>query len=145
MKQTEAPVVVQQLFDGSIERVWRAVTELDEMKLWYFDNIDAFNPEVGSKSRFTVQSGERRFTHLWKITEVDAPYKIVYNWKYEEYQGDSFVSFVLKKEGLRTKLTLTLTVTEDFDDSISEFKRESCVGGWEYLICRCLAEYIEKR
>jgi uncharacterized protein YndB with AHSA1/START domain len=144
MKKSDGPIVVEVFFDVSIEKVWKALTNLDEMKRWYFENIDAFKPELGSKSRFAVQSGNRTFTHLWEVTKVDAPHKIVYNWKYEEYQGDSFVTFNLNEIDGRTKLILELKVVEDFPDEIPEFARESCIGGWNYFIGGRLKDYLGK-
>ena len=144
MKKAEAPVIVEDSFNASIEKVWKAITDLNEMKLWYFDNIDSFKAKVGGKSRFAVQSEGRTFTHIWEVTEVTVPNLITYNWKYEEYPGDSFVSFELFEQEGRTKLVLTATVVEDFDDSILEFKRESCQKGWEYFICFRLVEYLKK-
>lgn len=144
MKKTDAAVVVEDSFNVPIKKVWKAITDLGEMKLWYFDNINAFRPEVGGKSKFAVQSGERTFTHLWEITEVAAPDLITYNWKYEEYKGDSFVSFELFEDQGKTKLVLTATTVDDFDDTVPEFKRESCQKGWEYFICYRLVEYFKK-
>lgn len=143
MKKSDTPVVIEDTFNTSIENVWNAITKLDEMKLWYFDNIDAFEPVLGTKSKFAVQSGERTFTHLWEITEVEAPYKFSYNWKYEEYPGDSFVSFELLEDKGQTNLKLTVIVTEEFPTDIPEFKRESCVEGWKYFICWRLVEYLK--
>lgn len=144
MKATESPVIVKDIYDAPVERVWRAITDLEEMKHWFFDNIDSFMPEVGSRSNFKVSSGERTFTHLWEVTEVDKPRKIVYGWRYAEYPGDSLVSWELFEEKGKTKLVLTTTVTEDFPDEIPEFKRESCQGGWEYFLCHRLVEYLKE-
>lgn len=142
MKKNEAQVIVEDIFDAPIEKVWKAITGIEEMKIWYFENIDVFKAEIGSKSKFVVQSDERTFTHLWEVTEVDAPNKITYNWKYEEYPGDSFVTWELFDESGKTKLVLTTRITEDFPDEIPEFKRESCKKGWEYFICWKLKEYL---
>jgi hypothetical protein len=35
-------------------------------------------------------------------------------------------------------------VRETFPDDIPEFRRDSCIGGWEYLIQKSLKEYLEK-
>ena len=59
------------------------------------NNIESFEPKIGFKTQFKVKSEDRTFTHLWTITEVEPLKKIVYNWKYEEYAGDSFVYFEL--------------------------------------------------
>ncbi|MDX1283659.1 MAG: SRPBCC domain-containing protein [Draconibacterium sp.] len=142
MKKTDPPILVEESYNVPILKVWDAITDLDEMKLWYFDNIDNFQPEIGSKSRFQVQSGERIFTHLWEVTEVNVPTKIIYSWKYEEYQGDSFVSFELEEFGNQTRLILRVEVIEDFADNIPEFERDSCVGGWQYFLKKRLKEYL---
>ena len=64
MKKEDDPVVVEQSFDASPEIVWKAVTEIYQMRQWYFDNISAFKPEVGLETQFNIQSGERNFMHL---------------------------------------------------------------------------------
>lgn len=143
MKASESPVIVEQIFNVPIIRVWKAITDLEEMKQWYFSNIDAFKPEIGSRSSFIVMSGERVFTHLWEVSEVVAPSKIVYNWRYAEYPGDSFVSWELFEEREKTRLVLMAKVVEDFPDEIPEFKRESCIGGWQYFIQQQLKAYLE--
>lgn len=142
MKKSNEPIIVEETFQNSIEKVWKALTDLNEMKRWYFENIDIFKAEIGSKSRFSVHSGEQTFTHLWEVTEVVAPKKITYNWKYLEYSGDSFVTFELFEKDRQTKLRLTVEVVEDFPNDIPEFKRESCIGGWNYFINGKLKEYL---
>ncbi|KAA3631479.1 MAG: SRPBCC domain-containing protein, partial [Calditrichaeota bacterium] len=86
----------------------------------------------------------RVFPHRWKILRVEPHRLISYSWKFDNYDGDGYVTFELSEEKDKTKLRLTCTITEDFDDSIPEFKRESCVGGWEYFIKQSLKEYLEK-
>lgn len=44
------------------------------MKQWFFENIPAFQPEIGFEIRFNVNSGEINFLHVWNITDV-IPYK----------------------------------------------------------------------
>jgi hypothetical protein len=40
---------------------------------------------------------------------------------------------------------LTVEVLEDFPDDIPEFRRESCIGGWNYFINHRLKEYLDKK
>ena len=47
MRNTDKPVIVEQIFNTTIANVWDAITELDQMKQWYFNNIESFKPEVG--------------------------------------------------------------------------------------------------
>jgi uncharacterized protein YndB with AHSA1/START domain len=144
MKKTDEPVIVEQVFNVSRRMVWHAITDLKQMKRWFFENIESFLPEIGFETSFIVENEGRVFPHLWKITEVEPYKKITYNWKYEGYTGDSFVTFELFEQGGQTKLILTHRVTESFQNGIPEFKRESCLGGWNYFIKQRLKEYLEK-
>ena len=145
MKTTDAPVIVEQVFNNAVEVVWRAITERNEMIAWFFDNIPDFKAEVGFKTQFDVQAPSRNFMHLWHVVEVIPLSKIVVNWKYGNFAGDSFVTMKLEDMGDKTKLTLTTKVTEDFDDAIPEFKRENCVAGWNYFIREQLTNYLQSK
>jgi uncharacterized protein YndB with AHSA1/START domain len=144
MKVSERPVVVEQMLAATPQRVWNAITRLDRMHKWYFEQIPAFEPLVGFKTEFAVHSGGRKFVHRWEIIEVEPNRKIVYRWNYPDYDGDSFVTFELIEQGNQTLLRLIATVTEDFSDDIPEFRRESCEEGWNYFIRGRLAGYIEE-
>ena len=144
MKVHEPIIEVKQNFNTSIETVWNAITNVNEMRLWFFDNIPEFEPVVGFKTKFTVTNEKRVFPHLWEVTEVISFQKIVYNWKYEGYPGNSYVTFNLSEENNQTVLTLTTKVVEDFPDEIPEFKRESCVSGWNYFIKSNLVNYLNQ-
>lgn len=144
MKKTDPPIIVEANYNTSVKKVWAAITEPEKMQQWFFTNIETFQIEIGFETSFAVQSGERTFTHLWKIKEVIPLKKISYNWTYEEYLGDGFVEFEIfeKKEG--TQLRLTNIVTEDYPSDVPEFKRESCIGGWEYFLGESLKAFLEK-
>ena len=144
MKKTDPPIIVKQTFNISIDQVWEAITNVDLMKQWFFDNIESFEPEVGFATEFAVQNGGRNFTHLWTLTEVIPLKKITYNWKYKEYQGDSFVTFELIEDKNHVTLKLSIKVIENFPEDIPEFKRESCEGGWNYFIKERLKQFLER-
>ncbi len=59
MNSTEAPIVIEQSFDTSIDIVWDAITEVGQMKQWFFENIESFQPEVGFVTKFNILPGER--------------------------------------------------------------------------------------
>lgn len=144
MKVSDEPIVFEQSFQNSTEEVWSAITELKQMRKWFFDNIKEFEPKIGFKTSFEVQSEERTFTHLWEITEVVPLQKITYRWRYNEYPGDSYVKFeLIEKEGY-TILRVSTEVIADFPDVIPEFKRESGVQGWNYFIGKELKASLEK-
>jgi uncharacterized protein YndB with AHSA1/START domain len=123
--------------------VWEAITRVDQMRRWFFDNIPAFEPEIGFTTQFEVSSGERVFPHIWTIIAVEPAHKITYNWRYDGYHGNSLVHFELTEDNSKTVLTVTHETTADFPDDIPEFSRESCKGGWEYFIQERLKKYLE--
>ena len=141
MKHTDPPIVVEDKINASAEKVWNAITQLDEMLLWYFDNIDNFQPVIGSRSRFPVVSEDRTFTHLWEVTRVIPNELISYTWQYEEYPGESMLTFALEPGEDSVRVRIITEVLQDFPDDIPEFKRESCRGGWEYFMGR-LIKYL---
>lgn len=144
MKTTDPPIVVSHTYPATQEQLWIALTDLTKMKKWYFENIDAFEPIVGSTSHFEVVSEGRTFTHLWRVVEVEPFEKIVYNWRYEEYSGDSNVSFELFQLGSENGVEVTVEVLEDFPENVPEFKRESCIGGWNYFLKERLKAYFQE-
>lgn len=145
MKTTDDPIIVEQNFNNSHEEIWNAITNPEEMIKWYFDNIPAFKAEVGFFTEFNVKSEERNFLHKWKVTEVIANEKNVYNWTYENYKGSADMYFEIFKNGDSTKLQIKVIVLEDFNNDIPEFKRESCIAGWEYFIKEQLKGYLEEK
>lgn len=130
------PITVQKTFKHSVEVVWRAITHKDQMIQWFFDNIPDFKAEKGFKTQFLVENEGRQFTHLWEIIEVIPTKKIVYDWRYQEYNGVGTVSFEISNENGISELTITNLGIESFPQDIPEFKRESCESGWNYFINR---------
>ena len=145
MRTDEGPIIVEQQFNKTADVVWEAITEINQMVQWFFENIPSFLPEVGFETQFNVQSGPRNFLHLWKVTEVNPGKLIKYNWSYKDYEGDSEVVFELFSEGSSTLLRLTHVVKENFSDDIPEFRRESGIQGWTYFINESLLKFLEKK
>jgi uncharacterized protein YndB with AHSA1/START domain len=143
MLVSDHPIIVEQSFDASAQEVWEAITQQDQMIQWFFENIESFIPQVGFKTQFVVHSEERTFTHLWEIIEVEPLKKIVYDWRYKEYSGAGNVVFELISQNGGTKLSLSNLVIENFPQDVPEFKRESCIGGWDYFIKDRLKTYLE--
>lgn len=143
MKKADPPILVEAQFKNSAEALWNALTSLPEMKKWYFEVLDDFQPKVGFKTSFKVHSENRIFTHQWEVTEVVPQKKITYSWRFLEYPGASTSTFEVMENNDGAALKLTVLVQEDFPDDIPEFKRESCMGGWDYFIHGNLKEYID--
>jgi uncharacterized protein YndB with AHSA1/START domain len=144
MRNNDEPIIVEQTFIAPMDTVWKAITEIGQMRQWYFDNIPTFKAEVGFETQFNVECNGRNIMHRWKVTEVVPMMKITYKWKYEGYPGDSFVVFELFNQDNATTLRLTHNVIENFPDDIPEFTRESCLEGWTFFIQKSLKEYLEQ-
>lgn len=142
MLKNEPPVIVKQNFSYGIDTVWSAITQLEQMRVWFFENIPAFSPIEGFKVQFSIVNNGREFIHLWEIVEVIPHKKIKYNWRYKGYAGNSFVTFELSENDGTTTLELTHEVTEDFNNKIPEFKKENCRAGWQYFINKNLKSYL---
>lgn len=144
MKATDPPINVTQIFNVSVNGLWNAISVIDLMRHWYFDNIPDFKPEVGFKTKFNIHHDGRDFMHQWEVIEVEPQKKLTCKWTYDGYPGEADVSFEISTAGDKTKLTLTNSILKDFPDDIPEFKRESCIAGWEYFIQKSLKEYLDK-
>ena len=134
MKTSEAMVIVEGDINGSVTRLWHVLTDVQEMRQWFFDNIPDFKPEVGFTTEFMVDAGERQFLHQWEVTEATAPAKLAYRWTFAGYAGASQSVFELSGDESASHLRISIPVEEDFPDDVPEFTRESCLGGWEYML-----------
>lgn len=141
--ENNEPILVEETYNADRNTVWNALTQLNEMRQWYFETLPDFEPTVGFETQFTVKSDSRNFLHKWKVTEVVPLEKITYRWQYGRYDGTSFSEFKLTDKGDETKLTLTCTGIESFPSDIPEFTRESCMEGWNYFLKESLKEYLK--
>ncbi len=142
MESEDTPIIVEQVFKQSASKVWNAITNVVEMRHWFFDNIPDFKPEEGFYTEFNVSTGERNFLHQWKIIEVILLKRIIYHWSYAEYAGKGLVAFELFESKNQKKLIVTSHGMNSFPQDIPEFKRESCVAGWNYFIKQRLKSYL---
>ena len=139
------PVVVERTFDAPMEAVWRAITDIDQMKQWYIPNIELFKPEVGFRTEFNVREGGQDYLHLWEVTSVEPGRMIACRWKFGGYPGDSVVTFELSPEGGKTKLKLTHAGLETFrPEDNPGLARGAFAEGWTNLIGTALKEFVEK-
>jgi uncharacterized protein YndB with AHSA1/START domain len=133
-------VVIERTFNAPVTRVWSAITKVEEMQHWYFE-LEEFKPEVGFEFGFTVEHEGMKYSHLCKVTEVSPPRKIAYSWRYEDYEGDSLVTFELFAEGNKTRLRLTHKGFESFP-KLPSFARENFEAGWTSITAE-LKKFVE--
>ena len=141
---TAKPLIVERVYNSPIEKVWKAITDRNEMKQWYFD-LAEFKPVAGFEFQFYGEGRKgEKYLHLCKITEVIPEKKLSYSWRYDNYEGNSVVTFELFKEGNKTRVRLTHQGLETFPPNNTDFAKESFTEGWTYILTKALKEFVEK-
>jgi uncharacterized protein YndB with AHSA1/START domain len=139
--KSPAPLVLERTFNAPVATVWKAITNRDEMKKWYFD-LKEFKPEVGFQFQFSVEHEGMVFDHRCRVTAVVPNQKLAYTWRYEGHPGDSLVTFELFPEGNRTRVRLTHEGLETFP-ALPAFAPKNFMEGWTDLIGSRLKEFVE--
>jgi uncharacterized protein YndB with AHSA1/START domain len=132
-------------FNASRERVWRAWTDPEALKMWWgpreFDCTDAQSDlRVGGKYRITIRHKEKGevFIAYGEYKEVAPPSRLVYTWRWEQWDDamwETLVTVEFRERGGSTELILT---HERFRD---ESMRDSHGEGWGSAL-DCLAEFL---
>ncbi|MDQ6608314.1 MAG: SRPBCC domain-containing protein [Bacteroidota bacterium] len=138
------PILLERLFDAPASKVWKALTDKNEMKQWYFD-LEEFEAVPGFTFQFKGgPSPDKQYLHLCEITEVIPGKKLTYSWRYDGYPGKSFVTFELFEKENKTVLRLTHSGIETFAKENSDFGMHNFEKGWNAIINTSLKEYLEK-
>ena len=134
---------IERTYNVPVAKVWKAITDKDEMKQWYFD-LAEFKTEVGFEFQFYGEGKEgQKYLHLCKITEVVPGKKLTYTWRYDGYEGNSFVTFELFPEVDKTRLKLTHEGVESFSMNGPDFAKESFAAGWTEITGTALKNFVE--
>ena len=139
---TEA-IVLERTFNAPVARVWKALTDVDQMRQWYFD-LKEFKPQIGFEFEFIVEHEGNIYHHLCRVTDVVPEKKIAYTWRYKGEPGDSLVTFELSPEDDKTRLKLTHTGIETFPKTPA-YARKNFENGWTAIIGSELKEFVEKQ
>ena len=134
-------VVIERTLNAPVARVWSALTDVDQMRQWYFD-LKEFRPEVGFEFEFVVEHDGMKYHHLCKITEVIPQKKIAYTWRYKGESGNSLVTFELFREEENTRLKLTHTGIDTFPKTPA-YARKKFEAGWTEIIGSELKQFVE--
>lgn len=135
------PLVIERTYNAPVNKVWDAITNVNNMREWYFD-LEDFKPEIGFTFEFIGECEGVKYLHLCEVTEVESGTKITYSWKYRDYPGSSYVTWELFPEGDSTKLILTHKGLDTFPPH-KDFTRESFTGGWTHFLGTALKKFLE--
>jgi len=139
----DEPFVIERTFNAPVEKVWTAISDEEQMRQWYF-NISEFKLEVGFEFHFTAGPPEKDYLHICKITEVIPGKKLSYSWRYDGYEGISYLTFELFPDGGKTRLKLTHSGLETFPSNNPDLAKENFAAGWASIIGTALKNLVEK-
>ncbi len=63
-------LLLKRVYRAPAERVWKALTNEEDMRKWYFD-VSGFKPEVGYEFEFTGGTETEQWRHLCKVIAVE--------------------------------------------------------------------------
>jgi uncharacterized protein YndB with AHSA1/START domain len=138
------PIVIERTYNAPVSKVWKAITDRNDMRQWYFD-LKEFKPEKGFEFEFEAGPDESsKYLHRCIITDVEEGKKLAYTWEYPGYAGKSLVTFELFDEGDRTRVKLTHSGLETFPADKPDFKKENFTEGWTSIMDKSLKDFVEK-
>lgn len=141
---TPKTFTTQRIFKATRNEVWRALTEKELMKQWYF-NLPEFKAEVGFTFGITGgEEGGAQYLHHFEIMEVIPEQKLMHTWCFVGYEGTSYLTFELFDEGENTKLILTHSGLETFPSDIPDFEFHKFEIGWNNILDNSLKLFLEK-
>ena len=136
-------VILERTLNAPVARVWSALTEVDQMRRWYFE-LKEFKPQVGFEFEFVVEHEGNTYHHLCRVTEVIAQKKISYTWRYKDQPGDSLVTFELSPGRDQTRAKVTHAGIETFPKTPA-YARKKFETGWTTIIDSELRQFVEQK
>ncbi|MBO9634667.1 MAG: SRPBCC domain-containing protein [Chitinophagaceae bacterium] len=136
------PLVVERTYQAPADRIWKALTNEDEMREWYF-NVSGFKPEVGYEFEFTGGTETEQWRHLCKVIAVDPGKMLKHTWRYDGYPGSSTVTWEIFDEGDKTRVRLTHEGLDTFPADKAEFNINNFKQGWNDILENMLRKYVQ--
>ena len=134
------PVVKEVILDAPVSKVWKALTDKDELKQWCFD-VNAFKPEEGFEFQFYGEKDGQRFLHLCRVVEVHPQKKMKWLWSYKDVPGDTFVTFELSALSNQTKLKLMHEGLEKLPQD-ENYSKANFIEGWNMILGKLLPDFL---
>lgn len=137
------PIIIEQKVNAPAEKVWKALTDKNEMKIWYFDIAD-FIPQEGTVFNFYEPGDEKIYHHQAKILEIIPEKKLKHTWFYPEFSDqETIVTWELYPDGENTLIRLIHENINGFNDLGENFSEKAFTEGWTQIIEESLKKYLE--
>ena len=76
------PIVLERTYNATADKVWKAITDAEQMKQWYFD-LPGFKAEVGYKFQFWGGDDAKQYLHLCDLPEIVEGRNLSHRRRYE--------------------------------------------------------------
>lgn len=129
--------------NASRERVWRAITETEQIRQWWGNDYwNIATLEVGA----TVEFGEADNPMYATIAVLDPPREFSLQWPPQpQYHSiDVYTTFHLEEENGGTRVTVIETGFEALPESIRQERFESTLRGYETVLTD-LKTHVERQ
>lgn len=114
--------------DHPIDRVWRAITEADELALWFPNESATLDVRPGGTGEFVWNIDGKEFRSEVHVHEVQPPVRFVWSWGHEPTNTDEPVTTVEFMLTAREDGGTTLVVRES--GFLQEKHRSGNLEGW---------------
>jgi uncharacterized protein YndB with AHSA1/START domain len=135
----DKPFEMEQIFNAPLQKVWEALTDEAQMRLWYFPQLQKFKPVPGFEFVFTNDGSP--YQKEWQVTKVIPGRLLAHSWTYKNYPGYSEVTFELFDEGSNTRFKLTHTGLASFPPD-PHFARQRFEDGWKQILGTNLKNHL---
>jgi uncharacterized protein YndB with AHSA1/START domain len=137
----DTPFVLEQVYDTPSRDVWKALTDENRMREWYFPQLIKFKPNEGFE--FVFSNDGSPYQKEWLVTRVEDGRLLAHSWIYKGFAGSSEVTFELFEEGDKTRLRLTHTGLASFPND-AHFARHRFEDGWKQILGINLKNHLAK-
>lgn len=136
------PIIISFTFDTPIDTVWKALSEEDQLKKWYFP-VENYQFEIGKEFTFYESAETKTYLHKARFLNIIDHKLIEYTWEHPSHsKGTSIVRWELQEDGDKTKVTLTHTGTESFIDAGPAFTKANYEMGWNAIVGTMLRNHL---
>ncbi|WP_345252567.1 SRPBCC domain-containing protein [Flaviaesturariibacter amylovorans] len=140
----EETLVFERRFDAPPAQVWKALTDTEEMRNWYF-SLEDFQPVPGFAFSFVGGPPDGiQYIHRCVVTEAVPERVLAHTWDYQGYSGSSTVRWELAPDGAGTRLRLTHAGIGTFPESNPDLAIANFRQGWTEIIHTHLRGYLER-
>lgn len=138
------PIIIEYKVNAPLEEIWSAITDKDEMKIWYFD-IPDFKLGLFEIFNFYEPGDEKKYHHQAQILEIIPNRKLKYTWHYPDLsKGKTVVTWELQPGENEVLVKLTHDEIENLKDLGEHFSEEAFIEGWDEIIGKSLKTHLER-